>query len=225
MERRGLGSQTNTSQWAQMGQALRGPSGFLFALAFLLAFALANMEAVLALYGQQRFGMGPAQVGLLMGAMGILSVIQQGVVIGPLTRRVGEVRVIQGGLLAGIAGFLVLAAAPSAWVLVLGSLIFTAGNVLLQPSVTALISRRAQTGQGAVMGLNNSFQSLGRAVGPLWAGFAFDLYSTLSFWTGALIQLIAFVVSTRILSRDPAPVAASTLAAEVGAPVALPIKD
>lgn len=204
-ERRGLDTQSSTSQWAQMGQALRGPSGFLFALAFLLAFALANMEAVLALYGQQRFGMGPAQVGLLMGAMGILSVIQQGVVIGPLTRKVGAVRVIQGGLLTGIAGFLVLATAPSVQLLALGALIFTAGNVLLQPSVTALISRRAQIGQGAVMGLNNSFQSLGRAVGPLWAGFAFDQYSTLSFWTGALIQLIAFVVSTRMLSRDPLP--------------------
>lgn len=41
------------------------------------------------------------------------------------------------------------------------------------------------------MGLNNSFQALGRGIGPLWAGFAFDLYSTLSFWTGALVQVIA----------------------------------
>jgi DHA1 family multidrug resistance protein-like MFS transporter len=229
VERRGQAPQPRTSQWVQLREALQGPSGFLFALAFLLAFALANMEAVLALYGQQRFGMGPAQVGLLMGGMGILSVIQQGVVIGPLTRKVGEVRVIQGGLLVGIGGFLLLAAAPTEWVLVLGALVFTAGNVLLQPSVTALISRRAQTGQGAVMGLNNSFQSLGRAVGPLWAGFAFDMYSTLSFWTGALIQLIALVVSTRMLSRDPTPAAASIPATqttgEVALPVALPAKD
>jgi hypothetical protein len=36
------------------------------------------MEAVLALYGAARFNMGPAQVGLIMGGMGILSVIQQG---------------------------------------------------------------------------------------------------------------------------------------------------
>ena len=74
-----------------------------------------------------------------------------------------------------------------------------AGNVLLQPSVTALISKRAVDGQGAAMGLNNSFQALGRATGPLWAGFAFDLTSTLSFWTGALVQGIALFYAMRRL--------------------------
>ena len=190
---------------------LRGPSGFLYALAFLLAFALANMEAVLALYGAARFGMGPAQVGLIMGGMGILSVIQQGAVIGPLTRKVGEARVVQGGLAIGIAGFAGLALAPTLWLFSVAALLFTSGNVLLQPSVTSLISKRAQEGQGAAMGLNNSFQALGRAMGPLWAGFAFDLSNTLSFWTGALVQAIALAYAMRRLSAlAPAPEAVMT---------------
>ena len=57
------------------------------------------------------------------------------------------------------------------------------------------------TGQGATMGLNQSFQSLGRAVGPLWAGFAFDLYSPLAFWTGALIQLAALGAAVPMFAR------------------------
>jgi len=74
--------------------------------------------------------------------------------------------------------------------------------VLLQPSVTALISRRSDPRQqGAAMGLNNSFQSLGRGAGPLWAGAAFDIHPTLSFWSGALVQLIAFVFALRLLGR------------------------
>jgi len=63
------------------------------------------------------------------------------------------------------------------------------------------------------MGLNQSFQSLGRAVGPLWAGFAFDLTASLAFWTGSLIQLIALLASLRMLPRlgpVAAPVAAGT---------------
>ena len=121
-----------------------------------------------------------------MGAMGILSVIQQGVVIGPLTRRVGAVRVIKAGCLRGIAGFLVLAAAPSARLLALRRLDLhrrerAAATQRHRPDLPA-----DEDGQGAVMGLNNSFQSLGRAVGPLWAGFAFDHYSTLSFWSGCV---------------------------------------
>ena len=86
------------------------------------------------------------------------------------------------------------------------ALLFTAGNVLLQPSVTALISKRAVDGQGAAMGLNNSFQALGRATGPLWAGFAFDLTATLSFWTGALVQAIALYYATqRLPALAPQP--------------------
>lgn len=201
-----VGERRSTALW----QALSGPSGFLFVLSFLLTFALANMETVLALYGQLVFAMGPAQVGLLMGAMGVLGVIQQGVVIGPLTRKIGEPRVIQLGLVAGIAGFAGLALAPTIVLYGVAAIVFNAGSALLQPSVTALISRRAVTGQGATMGLNQSFQSLGRAVGPLWAGFAFDIYSPLAFWTGAAIQLVALGASLPLLPRlAPAPAQAT----------------
>ena len=203
---RGAQAAAEGNRFAHLLVGLRGPSGFLYALAFLLAFALANMEAVLALYGAARFGMGPAQVGFIMGGMGILSVIQQGAVIGPLTRTVGEARVVQGGLAIGIAGFAGLALAPTLWLYAGAALLFTAGNVLLQPSVTALISKRAVDGQGAAMGLNNSFQALGRATGPLWAGFAFDLTATLSFWTGALVQAIALYYATqRLPALAPQP--------------------
>ena len=205
-DQRGTQVAAEGNRFAHLLDGLRGPSGFLYALAFLLAFALANMEAVLALYGAARFGMGPAQVGFIMGGMGILSVIQQGAVIGPLTRKVGEARVVEGGLAIGIVGFAGLALAPTLWLYAAAALLFTSGNVLLQPSVTALISRRALEGQGAAMGLNNSFQALGRATGPLWAGFAFDLTATLSFWTGALVQAIAlYFAMQRLPALAPVP--------------------
>lgn len=192
-EKRKSGSVVSkTSRLSSLLVGLRGSSGFLFALAFLLAFALANMESVLALYGGKRFAMGPAEIGLLMGGLGLISVIEQGVVIGPLSKRFGETRIIQGGLLIGIAGFLGMALFTVKWGLLVSAFVFNIGNVLLAPSVTSLVSKRAKSGQGEAMGMNNSFQALGRAVGPLWAGFAFDLVPTLSFWTGALIQAVAF---------------------------------
>ena len=208
------------SRTKQLFDSVRGPIGFLYVMAFLLAFALANLEAVLGLYGKDRFAMGPADIGLLMGAMGILSVIQQGVVIGPLTRRIGEENVLKSGLVVSMVGLLLLALVPNKWVMIASVLIFTAGNVLLQPSVTALISRRTRDGQGSAMGLNNSFQSLGRGVGPLWAGFAYDVHDTFSFWTGALIQFIALIYAFRSLgetapSDESVPALAVTLEKEI----------
>lgn len=192
------------SQLAGLLNGLRGPVGFLYILAFLLAFALANMESVLALYGRSRFSMGPGDVGMLLGGMGVLSVVQQGIIIGPLTRKAGEVWIIKAGLLSGFLGFITLALAPTLAWLVAGALIFNVGSVLLQPSVTSLISKRVNSGQGEAMGINNSFQALGRTFGPLWAGFAYDLYSTLSFWTGAFILAAAFLYAFRVFSPDQA---------------------
>ena len=45
------------------------------------------------------------------------------------------------------------------------------------------------------MGLSNSFISLGRIVGPLWAGFVYDLNLIFPYISGAVIMAAGFVVS------------------------------
>ena len=191
------------SRIGQLTGALRGTNGFLFLMAFLLAFAMANLEGILGLYSKQQFFMGPTEIGLVMGVLGVQGVIMQGVMIGPLTRRFGEIMVLKGGLLISMLGFMALALLQFKWGMIASVLVFNLGSTLLTPSVTSLISQRSKPEQqGEAMGINNSFQSLGRSVGPLWAGFAFDLYPTLSFWTGALLQMAAFVYSMRMLRRE-----------------------
>ena len=59
----------------------------------------------------------------------------------------------------------------------------------------ALVSRRADAGQGAAMGLGNTFLSLGRIIGPLWAGFIFDVGLALPYLSGAGIMAVRFIVS------------------------------
>lgn len=196
------------SRLKQITGALGGPMGFLFVMAFLLAFALANFEAVFGLYSKDQFGLGPSEVGILLGMIGVLSVIQQGLLIGPLTRKIGEERVLRWGLIVSVIGFVGLAIIPGVWMMVLFSAIFNVGNALLRPSVASLISQRAETGQGVAMGLENSFMSLGRAVGPIWAGSIYDVHMTWPFWSGAILQAIALAISFMYLksaktSHDP----------------------
>lgn len=192
------GRQAN--QLSQLWQAVRsGPTAFLFLMAFLVAFAMSNMESVLGLYAQDRFAIGPSQLGIWMGAIGILSVIQQGILFAPLVRRFGEERLMQVGLAISVVGFVGMAVMPSLWGLFASTVVYIIGSTLLGPTVNTLISKRATTGQGTALGLGNSFQSLGRTVGPLWAGSSYDIYPTLSFWTGAVIQAIGLVFALRVL--------------------------
>jgi DHA1 family multidrug resistance protein-like MFS transporter len=45
------------------------------------------------------------------------------------------------------------------------------------------------------MGLSNSFMSLGRIVGPIWAGFVFDMNFNYPYLSGAAILFIGFLIS------------------------------
>ena len=72
---------------------------------------------------------------------------------------------------------------------------FILPNALLRVTVVSLTSQRAEMGQGAAMGLSNSFSSLGRIAGPIWAGFSYDVAAAYPFWSGVAAMLLGFVVS------------------------------
>lgn len=186
-----------SSSFSLMWKSLGGTLSFLYILSFLFAFALANMESVLGLFIQDYFHMGPDSFGLFMGGMGLLSVIQQGALVGPLTRKYGEVRVIQGGLLVSVIGLAGLPLLRSMWGMIACALVFMTGNALLRPCVTALISKRTTIGQGLAMGLANSYQSLGRTMGPLLGGITYEVNPAAPFLTGALVLLVSFIFAMR----------------------------
>jgi DHA1 family multidrug resistance protein-like MFS transporter len=79
---------------------------------------------------------------------------------------------------------------------------FIFATALLIPSVSSLTSKRTTTQQGMAMGLSNSFMSLGRIAGPLWAGFVFDINIIFPYISGAVTMLVGFVISLIWLKGD-----------------------
>lgn len=189
----------------ELWQALFSPIGILLLMAFLVSFGMTNFEIIFGLYSAETYGYGPQQVGGLLTFIGIISAIVQGGLTGPFTRRWGEVAIIKASLLGSAFGFAMMVMARSFIVVLLTMGFFVISNAMLRPAVSALISRRATIGQGIAMGMNNSFMSLGRSVGPLWAGFAYDINSTYPYWSGSIIMLVGFIVSITRLKPDPVP--------------------
>jgi DHA1 family multidrug resistance protein-like MFS transporter len=190
-------------QLGEMWRALFGPIGFLLLLAFLVSFGLTNFEAVFGLYALERYNYGPQQVGTVLTVIGLISAVVQGVLTGPLSRRWGETALIRASLLASAVGFVLMLQARSFAAVLLTVGFFIISNALLRPAVSALISKRTTSGQGVAMGLNNSFMSLGRIVGPSWAGFVFDANLSLPYLTGSIVMLIGFVLSLFGLRPEP----------------------
>lgn len=199
----GRGVHSPLRQLSDMVRAVRGPVGFLFVLALLLSFGLTNFEAIFGLYALRRLNYGPQQVGSVLMVIGVISALAQGVLTGLATRRWGEVAVIRTALLSTAVGFLVMLTASSYVTVLLTVGFFVISNAMISPSVSALISKRTASGQGMAMGLNNAFMSLGRIVGPIWAGAVFDINLSFPFLTGALIFAAGFLLSWFKLSRKP----------------------
>jgi len=193
------------ANFKELWQALFGPIGALLLLAFLVSFAATNFQAIFGLYALEKFGFNPQQIGAILMVTALVSALIQGTLTGPLTRRWHESILIKIFLLTNAGGFLVLLAAYDYPTVLLTTGIYTLAHTLLRPVVQSLTSKRAPAGQGAAMGLNNAFISLGQIAGPLWAGFVFDINVNLPYISGAVILLAGFVISLFTISAEKQP--------------------
>ena len=204
VEQREQSARLQGPQLRAMWESLLGPLAFLFIVAFMISFAMTNFEGIYAYYAKDRYGYGPETIGVILTAIGVVSVLAQGALTGVATRRFGEVIVIKVSLIASMAGFLVMLFATDLITVILTSSFFVLANAMLRPAVSSLISQRTIQGQGIAMGLNNAFMSLGRVIGPLWAGVVIDIHLFFPFITGAIIMLIGFVASLVFLRTETA---------------------
>ena len=205
------GAKVKTVQFGELWGALSGPIGLLLFMLFLVSFALTNFESVFGLYAAQELDYGPERVGAILAVVGITSTVGKAVLIGPLTRRWGEAPIIKASLAASSAGFLVLLLASTYPEVLIATGVFILSKTLLRTVIIALASKRAAPGQGpgrteamgqgATMGLCNSFLSLGRIVGPIWAGTIFDVNVRYPYISGAAIMFVGFVISLIWISQ------------------------
>ena len=183
-------------------QAISSPIGILLVLAFILTCGLMVFYGIFGLYALEKFNYGPKEVGIIFMVVGLVSAITQGGLTGPITRRWGESPVIKIGMLGSALAFILVALAENYWSLLITIGLFVFTTAILTPAVSSLTSKRAATQQGMAMGLSNSFMSLGRIAGPLWAGFVLDLNLIYPFISGAVVMSIGFIVSLVWLRGD-----------------------
>jgi MFS transporter, DHA1 family, tetracycline resistance protein len=174
--------------------------GRLLAVFFLVILAFAGMESTFALWAMREYGWGPAQIGYVFTYVGLLSAVMQGGLIGPLTRRFGEERLMQSGLALIALGLLLLPFAGTLPPLMVAVSALSVGMGAMQPSLNSLISRRAGAEeQGEVMGVAQSVGSLARVLGPIIAGALFEAFGRNSpFLWGTVLVAGALLLSWRL---------------------------
>lgn len=173
------------------GQAL----GRLSMGVFLLTFSHRVFMTVYVLYAGHRHGLTTLQVGALLAFSSVLDMAVQGVLVGPVTRRIGDHRTVLIGLIGGGLSFLAMALAPSApWFV--AAMIPAALMGLAEPTMKSLMSRAvAETEQGQLQGAMQSLASLAGITGPVFFGWVYAVSAGsmpgLSFVIGAGVLVLA----------------------------------
>ena len=197
--RRNLPRKRDLNPFARIGQVLTDPSvGRLCAAFFLFFLAFNGFTAILVLYFKQRFGWGPELATFAFLVVGVVATLVQGVLIGPLVKRIGEWRLTLIGLVLVIVGCLMIPGVGSperAPAIFIAVAILALGTGLVTPSLRSLVSRRlGREGQGTALGSLQALQSLGSFLGPPIAGISYDLLGPVSPFAGAAVVLLTVIV-------------------------------
>ena len=177
--------------------SLFSPIGPLLVLAFIATGGIMVFVGILGLYSIERFGFGTHQVGVLFTIFGLVTAVGQGLLVGPLTKRWGDLAVIKISSFLSAISLITIMLAGRYWSLLATIGLFSLVYAPLIPAITSLTSKRTFLSQGVTMGLSNSFVSLGRIFGPLIGGMLYDVGFGLPFMGGSIVMLIGFWVSQR----------------------------
>lgn len=134
---------------------------------FLFIFAIVYLLADFALYLHHQLHVGIQNASWLLAATGAVGGLTLIAIVTPLTRRLGDRRVAQIGLLALFAAYgLIYFVADMTWffpVLILWAI----GAAMVEPTLMALLSRRApEAERGAIMGVSDAVNSAALVFSP-----------------------------------------------------------
>ena len=169
----------------------------MFILAFIWSFTMSNNQLTVPLLGLEKFHLDTGAVGIGFGLMGVISLITQFFLLTGITNALGRHKTIVGGLLLMALAFIAMPFLPEiTFLFYLAMATAGFGSAVVRPIITALITLETKEPQGVTMGAANSFESLGRLLGPLLGGLLLGLFGfqTPFLFSGIILVIVLILV-------------------------------
>ncbi|KPV60578.1 multidrug transporter [Paenibacillus sp. A3] len=182
---------------SQLRYAYREPYFLSLIIVFVMSFGLANFETVFGLFVDHKFGFGPKDIAFIITFGSIAGAVVQATAFSWIMKRFGEQRVISLCLIFASLFILLTLFVHTFWLIFAVTFIVFLAIDILRPAISTQMSMVAKDQQGYVAGLNSAFTSLGNVVGPIVAGFLFDLDVNYPYTLACLILFICFVLSVK----------------------------
>lgn len=175
-------------------------------IAFLLYAAWSSLLSIFALWTNRVLELGPRDIGLIFMYTGFIGTICQLGLIGPLTKRLGEAKLLMINVVVMGAGLWLMADASTLIATLVAMTLLSTAHGIFSPVSTSLASRYAQpTERGMLLGLFQGVGGLGRVLGPAYAGAAYVQLGTGSpYLIGALLMVPCVLLAVAVI-RQPTP--------------------
>lgn len=168
----------------------------ILALTLSAQFALTTFEATFALFAQAKFAFGPAEVGYVFVVCGLVMTVFQAGAVGVLAGKISDAKQIRAGFALMGAGVVLLAIAPTRWLVFSFVALLSLGMAFIAPNLAALVSKRGGDDRtGTALGIQNGVNSIGQIGGPLVGGALF-IWQPMApyFFSGAILLAVALII-------------------------------
>src|SRR5438094_2913754 len=167
---------------------------------FLSPFAFAVYTVALPLHTAKVCAWGARGLGWLFVLIGAIAALVQGFLFGRIERHSGARALLIVGLFGMGVSIAALPWADTSLLVYAWTVPLAFTNSLFAPAASGLVSVYAEpTEQGTILGAAQAFAALGRSLGPLAAGLAYDgLGQRSTFLLAGVIMLLAGVSSLQL---------------------------
>jgi DHA1 family tetracycline resistance protein-like MFS transporter len=165
--------------------------GPLLHVRFFFGLAFSTFQSIFALYAQYKLGLTADKTGYILAYVGVLSVVTQGGLIGPLTKRFRENQLIITGLWMMAFSLLAWAFVPNLVTLLIVMLPLALSGGVLGTVLQSAITKAVQPQEiGGILGISSSLEAMTRVIAPTVGGL---LLGNLGSWAPGIFS--AFLVS------------------------------
>jgi MFS transporter, DHA1 family, tetracycline resistance protein len=157
------------------------------------------------LYGAERFGWDPVHMGLSLSVFGVTGALSQTFLVGPLSRRFGDLGTLMIGVAFDTLAYALMAFADQSWMGYAVTPLFALGGVAMPALQSLLTSQVNDDQQGQLQGVMASLMSLAGIVGPVLTTALF--FSTRHIWIGTvwIVGAALYVAATPLFATVRPP--------------------
>ncbi len=176
--------------------------GLLLLATFISAFAFSIFILGFQAFTNDILLLSPGQVALLFTMFGVIGLVMQGFATGKLVKIFHEVSLLIFGVVLTGVSFFAMGLTSTFFAFILACVALAVGNSFLAPLITALLSKHTKKeDQGGIMGINQSYMSLGNIIGPIIGGALAAGHVSFAFY-GAGLTIVLMFFLTMIISRE-----------------------